>query len=156
VSSGARPKQVKLDGHAAETFTGDLIVPEGFKFSVECKAVNKEVDFLDRSILFDRFLNQAAVDAASIGKIPLLCWKRNRRGWIAAVPMRAFRNVEYRPSFCTLYLGWLICRLDTLLEADENGFWFEESPTDAKIPTDQERQKHLRHMEISLLGYEEN
>ena len=94
VSSGARPKQVKLDSMATETLTGDLIVPEGFRFSVECKAVNKDVDLLADSALLDKFLEQAAVDADSIGKMPLLCWKRNRKGWIVALPGGAEEKME--------------------------------------------------------------
>jgi len=123
VSSGARPKQVKLDDKSKETFTGDLTVPEGFRFSVECKAVNKEVDLLAPSALLDKFLTQAEEDAVSIGKQPLLCWKRNRKGWIAAVYITAFyRNAV--PVHCVAYGKWFICKLETLLEQTDE-FWFE-------------------------------
>ena len=88
VSSGARPKQVKLDDSAKQAFTSDLVAPDGFRFSIECKSVNKDVDLLDQSALLDKFLKQVADDAASIGKIPLLCWKRHRKGWIAVLPER--------------------------------------------------------------------
>jgi hypothetical protein len=136
VSSGARPKQVKLDGYAIETFTGDLIVPEKFRFSVECKAVNVHVDLLDQSALLDKFLGQADSDAKSIDKLPMLCWKRNRKGWIAAVPARAFRFTGTEiPAYCSRYRDWLVCKLETLLEAKSSCFWFllvnvteEESP----------------------------
>ena len=127
VSSGARPKQVKLDGQATETFTGDLIVPEGFRFSVECKAVNKDVDLLAESALLDKFLHQAATDAESIGKIPLLCWKRNRKGWIVAVPTWAYRQYGERPLYYVKYTGWIIAKLDVLLPEDKPycyEFWF--------------------------------
>ena len=128
VSSGARPKQVKLDDKAAETFTGDLIVPEKFRFSIECKAVNKTVDYLERSALLDKFLQQATTDAASIGKLPMVCWKRNRKGWLAVVPVPVFTRSEL-PLYCGCYNRWFICKLETLLEADSH-FWFEEQGGD--------------------------
>ena len=129
VSSGARPKQVKLDSMATETLTGDLIVPEGFRFSVECKAVNKDVDLLAESALLDKFLKQAAVDADSIGKMPLLCWKRNRKGWIVALPTWAYRQFGERPQHYVKYAGWVIAKLDILLPEDKPycyEFWFEK------------------------------
>jgi hypothetical protein len=130
VSSGARPKQVKLDGHATETFTGDLIVPEGFKFSVECKAVNVDVDFLAESALLDKFLHQATDDAKSIGKLPLLCWKRNRKGWIAALPANVFANSSTAyPLYCVLYRCWAIVKLESLLHIMGARFWYEQENT---------------------------
>jgi Holliday junction resolvase len=124
VSSGARPKQVSLDGNATEIFTGDLIVPDGFRFSIECKAVNKNIDFLDQSTLLDKFLEQATKDALSIGKLPMVCWKRNRKGWLAIVPVPAFSRSEL-PLYCGCYNRWFVCKLEILLEVDDS-FWFEE------------------------------
>ena len=119
VSSGARPKQVKLDGSAKHAFTGDLVVPDGFRFSVEVKAVNKDVDLLDSSALLDKFLTQAADDAASIEKIPLLCWKRNRKGWLAVLPERSvFGKTIVFTHYYSVYREWIVCYLDTLLEID--------------------------------------
>jgi len=124
VSSGARPKQVRLDERATETLTGDLIVPEGFRFSVECKAVNVHVDLFAPSALFDKFLEQAQADAERIGKEPMLCWKRNRKGWIAAVPLRAFRFTGAElPAHHFRYRDWLVCSLDTLLATESPCFW---------------------------------
>ena len=135
VSSGARPKQVKLDGKATETFTGDLIVPDNFRFSVECKAVNVDVDLLAPSALLDKFLDQAAFDAAGIGKLPLLCWKRNRKGWIAAVPINEIERsgtdgsripIPYYSRYIGNNASWLICRLEALLMIDIDEFWFDK------------------------------
>ena len=125
VTSGARPKQVKLDGKASETFTGDLIVPEGFRFSVECKAVNINVDLLAPSALLDKFLKQVWIDARSIEKQPLLCWKRNNKGWIVAIPCTEFKGDMKYPSHFAGYRGWVVCRLDALMEIEIQDFWFE-------------------------------
>jgi hypothetical protein len=118
-----------LPDNAVAIMTGDLIVPGGFRFSIECKAVNADIDFLAPSALFDKWLLQATDDAFSIGKLPLLCWKKHRRGWIAAVPFLAFRcggNLRQclLPEYCVRYREWLVCRLDALLEVDEPSFWF--------------------------------
>ena len=135
VSSGARPKQVKLDGKATETLTGDLIVPDNFRFSVECKAVNVNVDLLAPSALLDKFLDQAAFDAATIGKLPLLCWKRNHKGWIAAVPINEIESsgtdgsripIPYYSRYIGNNASWLICRLDALLMIDSDEWWFDD------------------------------
>jgi hypothetical protein len=126
VSSGARPKQVKLDGSAKQVFTSDIVVPDGFRFSVECKSVNKDVDLLDQSALLDKFLKQAAEDAASIEKIPLLCWKRNRKGWLAILPERdVFSKCVVFTNYYSVYREWVVCDLDALLEIDQTDFWFD-------------------------------
>jgi hypothetical protein len=131
VSSGARPKQVNLDGRAKESFTGDLVTPMGFKFSVECKAVNQDVDLLDRSALLDKFLSQARMDAAFIRKLPMCCWKRNRKGWMAVVPERyVFRQRIVFTNYYSVYREWLVCSLDALLAIDDPGFWFDTEESD--------------------------
>ena len=126
VSSGARPKQVELDGSAKQAFTSDLVVPAGFRFSIECKSVNKGFDLLDQSALLDKFLQQAADDAESIGAIPLLCWKRHRKGWIAVLPERfVFGKSIVFTNYYSIYREWVVCYLDALLEIDQPDFWFD-------------------------------
>jgi len=136
VSSGARPKQVKLDGSAKHAFTSDLIVPDGFRFSVECKSVNKDVDLLTQSALLDKFLKQAADDAASIEKIPLLCWKRNRKGWRAVLPERfVFGKTIVFTNYYSVYREWVVCYLDSLLEIEQPDFWFDGIENDDAMPS---------------------
>ena len=125
VASGARVKNTELPDHAVGVMTGDLIVPNGFRFSVECKAVNTDIDFLAPSALFDKWLAQAKDDAESINKTPLLCWKRNRKGWIATVPLYAFAKTGTPyPLYFVMYRSWVIAKLDVLLWVKEPRFWF--------------------------------
>ena len=132
VSSGARPKQVELDGSAKQVFTSDLIVPDGFRFSVESKSVNKDVDLLDQSALLDKFLKQAADDAAGIGKLPMLCWKRYRKGWITVLPERdVFSKSVVFTNYYSVYREWVVCYLDALLEIDQPEFWFDTKEVEA-------------------------
>ena len=127
VSSGARPKQVQLASSAKQAFTSDLIVPDGFRFSVECKSVNKDVDILAQSALLDKFLKQTKEDAESIGKVPMLCWKRNRKGWIVVLPERyVFSKTIVFTNYYSVYREWVVCYLDALLEIDQPDFWFND------------------------------
>jgi len=135
VTSGARPKQVKLDGHAKKAYTGDLILPDGFRFSIEAKSVNIDVDFFDESAAFERWLSQATEDAESIGKLPMLCWKVAYKGWLVALPIFAFTNYGSYGTYYVRYAnnterwrwGWIIKRLDALLEANQEWeFWFDQ------------------------------
>jgi len=128
VSSGARVKNTKLPNNAIGVMTGDLIVPEGFRFSIEVKAVNVTVDLLDRSALLDKFLTQVSDDADSVGKIPMLCWKRNRKGWIVAFLPNDSLEQYYYPIYYSYYRGWMVCRLDELLGCitDNDKFWFTD------------------------------
>ena len=126
VASGARVKNTRLPDDAINVMTGDIIVPAGFRFSVECKSVNKNVDLLDQSALLDKFLQQAADDAESIGAIPLLCWKRHRKGWIAVLPeCFVFGKSIVFTNYYSIYREWVVCYLDALLEIDQPDFWFD-------------------------------
>ena len=135
VASGARVKNTKLPGNAVGVMTSDIIVPPRFKFAIECKSVNIDIDFFDISIPFERWLAQATEDATSIGKLPMVCWKRPHKGWLVAVPARAFKDAGIYGAYYIRYAsdtphwrwGWIVLRLEALLEAnqDEEDFWFE-------------------------------
>ena len=132
VASGARVKNTKLPDNAIGVMTGDLIPPAGFRFSIEAKSEKVNIDFFTRSALFGKWLTQATNDASSISKIPMLCWKRHRKGWIVAIPSKAFKNAALPPHYASYGFGvwqwdWIVCRLDTLLETNkERHFWFDE------------------------------
>jgi len=125
VTSGARVKNTMLPDNAIGVMTGDIIAPPGFRFSIESKSVNINIDFLDSSAQFDKWLLQATTDAKSIEQIPLLAWKRNRKGWIVAVPSRAFvcTGMQF-PAYYARYRDWLIFKLETLLAIHSPCFWF--------------------------------
>jgi hypothetical protein len=83
------------------------------------------VDLLGQSALLDKFLAQAKADAHSIGRVPLLAWKRHRKGWIAVVPMQAFRFTGAEiPTYHARYRDWMIVELETLLTLKSPCFWF--------------------------------
>src|ERR1700730_5697038 len=93
VGSGNRWGQVSfLPKHAQEVFSGDLIVPQGFKWALESKGGYQNIDinsvFVDGSKQLDEFLDQVTKDAERCGRKPMLCWKRDRKPWLAFVPTK--------------------------------------------------------------------
>ena len=137
VSSGARTKNTKLPGNAVSVMTGDLIEPAGFRFSIESKSVNIDIDFFEPSAAFEKWLRQATDEAESVGKLPMLCWKQPYKGWLVAVPARSFKfggnygayYVRYANNTQQWLWGWIVLRLDALLEVnqDTHEFWFDKT-----------------------------
>lgn len=83
VGSGNRWAQVEK---ANEAYLGDIVCPEGFPFSIECKSGYERITL--QSILagnqqFRAFLDQAETDAKRVNKEPMLCFKQSRQPWLA-------------------------------------------------------------------------
>ena len=94
VGSGNRWGQVaNLPRHAQDVFSGDLIVPKRFRWALECKGGYSGIDinsvFVGGNKELDGFLQQVTMDAARCGRKPMLCWKRDRKPWLAFVPATA-------------------------------------------------------------------
>ncbi len=130
--SGARTSQVALlPEHAKKTLTGDICVPEGFKWVVECKG-GYESDMHLENVCdgsmsrLDEFIEQVSKDAKYCGRKPIILWKRNRKPWIAMI------KAEYAPvrmhwaEGYIVYKGWLISSFNELLANTEKEFWFDE------------------------------
>lgn len=135
MGSGNRTKQVTfLPKHAQDTFSGDLVTPENFAFSIESKGGYDDVDLVSvfdgghRQI--DEFMEQARFDAEGCKKKPMVVWKKSRK------PMLAMLKIEDLPKFQTegalvlreweyilVYKDWAIVYFDQLLKED-NTFWF--------------------------------
>ena len=134
-NQGWRP----MTEQAKEIFTGDVVCPEGFRFSIECKY---GYDHIDLCLLFegvgkdiDKFLEQASKDAERVGKIPMLCWKKPRGAWLAFIPRVAmntewfslnFRsNSQDRQTYCLLrYKEWIAVSLLDLIATSTDDFFF--------------------------------
>lgn len=68
----------------------------------------------------DAFLEQVAKDAQRCGRKPMLCWKRNRRPWLAFVPTK---ELEDRPfAYRLVYKGWSAVALEELLKQPDDFF----------------------------------
>ena len=106
VGSGNRWGQVTfLPKHAQEVFSGDLIVPKRFQWVLESKGGYQEIDinsvFVGGSSELDGFLDQVTKDSERCGRKPMLCWKRDRKPWLAFVPTRELEGhvFQYRLSY---------------------------------------------------------
>jgi len=129
VSSGARWFQAELSQNAREIFSGDLVVPEGFKFVIECKGGYDDIDmssvFVKGNSELDKFLNQVTDDSVRCGRKPMLCWKKNRKPWLV------FLLTEDMPDkifeYILNYRQWSVVSLDKLLEIENSFFENQKS-----------------------------
>lgn len=129
--SGARWSQVSyLPEHAKKTLTGDVCVPEKFKWVIESKG-GYEGD-IDLNALFDggitmidTFIEQSNRDSAYCGRRPMVCWKRSRKPWLIMIQLTDLQQIDETIfSYRIHYREWIIVLLEDLLNATDRKFWF--------------------------------
>ena len=125
LGSGHRWGQVNhLPKHARDVFSGDLIVPENFKFCLESKGGYDGIDlnsvFIRGNSELDEFLDQVTKDAQRCNRKPMLCWKRTRKPWLVFV--RATDVKDFNFKYTLHYQDWIGIALDNLLELDDSFF----------------------------------
>jgi hypothetical protein len=125
VGSGNRWGQVAhLPKHAQEVFSGDLIVPQGFRWAVESKGGYQDIDlnsvFVVGSRELDGFLAQVTKDAERCGRRPMLCWKRDRKPWLAFVPTKEVEGHSF--NYRLIYREWSAVALEELLKLPDSFF----------------------------------
>lgn len=124
VGSGARWSQANLPRHAAEVFSGDLVVPKGFRFAIESKGGYDSIDigsvFISGNKELDNFLIQALDDAKRCGRKPMLCWKRSRKPWMAFVQSEEIANINF--DYSLKYGNWTAVALEYLLKLHDDFF----------------------------------
>jgi Holliday junction resolvase len=128
-----------LPDHAKKTLTGDLCVPEKFKWVIESKGgYENDIDLanaIDGEGIprLDEFIEQTSRDADFCGRKSLICWKRNRKPWLAMLRLEDFHhrdnvatgNMEENFEYRMYYRNWIMVSLDKLLEIAEKEFWFD-------------------------------
>ena len=129
--SGSRWSQVNyLPEHAKKTLTGDVCVPENFRWVIESKGgYEKDIDLngvCDGEISrLESFIEQSLRDAGYCGRKPLICWKRNRKQWLGMI-----RKADLSPfkedifNYRVHYREWLILPLQEFLNKTNRNFWF--------------------------------
>lgn len=106
-----------------QDLSGDIVTPEGFKFSIEIKS---RADFNFWDLLnendneIDLWLEQAEADSKTANKLPLLIIKVNNRK-----PFVLFHK-ELLSRCRLIYKEYAVVRYDYFLEFDDS-FFFEES-----------------------------
>lgn len=129
VGSGNRWGQVfSLPQHAKETFSGDITCPKNFKFVLESKCGYNDIDLFNCIVKnekgLDEFLEQVSADSGRCGKIPILLWKKDRKGRIAF--MRD-NDVNYKlPLNYIKYNSWCGVDFNYLLSLEDNFFFILE------------------------------
>jgi len=132
VGSGNRWSQANLSETAKQVFSGDICVPDGFKWVIECKG-GYESDMHLENILngdegmsrLDEFIQQVTKDADYCGRKPIILWKRNRKPWIAMY--REFDLNEVSFDKFMVYGEWRIVNFETLLNGTIREAWYEKT-----------------------------
>jgi|GEM_PF-1204622 len=135
VGSGNRWSQVNLSKQAKQVYSGDICVPEGFKWVIESKGGYEDdmelANAVDGSLpQLNKFIEQVSRDAEYTGRKPILCWKRNRKPWLACIRLEDFTPIcigfpcrlHYRYGEDEL---WVMISLDKLLKETDRLYWFE-------------------------------
>lgn len=131
IGSGNRWGQVKLSDNAKQVFTGDICVPEGFKWVIESKGgYEKDIDLngvCDGGISrLDFFIEQSLKDSEYCGRKPLICWKRNRKPWLSMILLEDFQPINVKVfEYRIHYRNWIIVKLQDLLNVTKKDFWFK-------------------------------
>lgn len=113
---------------AKEILAGDIIVPQWFKFIVECKHYKDEPKFHSilqgSSLTLDRWIEQANGDAVFANKLPLVVFKVTRVGEFACFDA-GLQDVEYKSYPYMVYKGKVILELSKFLISLGNSYYKE-------------------------------
>lgn len=129
VGSGNRWGQnVVLSKNAMDTYSGDIVVPEGFNFVLESKNGYNDIDlcaaFVRGNKELDGFLKQVSDDAKKCGRKPMLIWKKDRKPPLVFIKTKELPNRNF--DYSLKYREWTAVSFDELLKA-ENHFFFSKN-----------------------------
>ena len=105
---------------------GDLLTPENFKFTIECKkGYNKEnlCSFFKPNSEIKKFIKQAEKDAEFAGKLPMILIKQDRS--ITIVITKQVEYIQYS-SNTLFYRDYLIAPLDEFLSDMDYAYFFSD------------------------------
>lgn len=132
VGSGNRWSQASLTEEAKQVFSGDLVVPKGFKFVLESKGGYDGIDinaiFIKGNSELDSFMQQVTDDSKRCGRKPMVCWKRNRKPWLAFLLTKDITGYEFEYSI--KYKEWTGIALEVLLKLNDSFFYEDHSKSD--------------------------
>lgn len=118
---GSNKQRVSTHDTSLATF-GDLICPQNFKFSIECKHYktppSMSVLFSGEIKQWDTWLDQANQDSAQCNKLPLLIIKYNN---VEEIVLLSIKHDNIPCKF--LYKGMYVYSLTDLLTLDASTFF---------------------------------
>lgn len=126
VGSGNRWGQnVHLSKAARDTYSGDIVCPETFRFALESKGGYNDIDlcsaFGGGQSELDGFLKQAESDADRCGRKPMLLWKKDRKPRIAFLKTL---DLPPREFTCSMrYRDWTAVPFEELAREDDDFFF---------------------------------
>lgn len=126
VGSGNRwGQRVHLSKAASDTYSGDIVCPEGFRFVLESKGGYNDIDlcsaFSGRQAELDSFLKQVSDDSERCGRRPLLLWKKDRKPRLAFLRSS---DLEGRSFSCSMKYGdWTALLYEDLMGLDDSFFF---------------------------------
>lgn len=135
VGSGNRWSQADLPEHAALAYSGDVCCPVAFGWVLEVKSGYPwDLATLSRCAGFSSFLEQAELESERTGLKPMVLWKKDRKPWLACIREGDLGDLDLGRFGCRQhYLGWVLVRLDLLLLAAGDRWWF---PAGVPAPPD--------------------
>jgi hypothetical protein len=130
VGSGNRwGQRVHLSKAASDTYSGDIVCPEGFLFVLESKGGYNDIDlcsaFSGKQAELDAFLTQVSDDSSRCGRKPLLLWKKDRKPRLAFLKTADLGGRGFDRMF--KYGEWTAVLCEDLLSLPD-GFFFSPAP----------------------------
>ena len=128
IGSGNRwGQKVHLSKAAKETYSGDLVVPANFKFSIESKGGYNDIDlcsvFNGGSKELDGFLEQAAGDSKDVGKKPMLIWKKDRKPRLVFIYTKDVPKKQLSSNYLMIYRDWTVVAWEDLAKLTDDYFF---------------------------------
>jgi hypothetical protein len=132
IGSGNRWGQgVILSSQAKQTFSGDIVVPTNFLWTIESKGGYNDVDinaaFDGGHTQIDAFIQQVSDDAGRTNRKPVILWKKDRKPRLAI-----YRKVDFVPrdvDYIMFYREWVIVNFSVWLDQSDSFFFTLSSPT---------------------------
>lgn len=130
VGSGNRwGQRVHLSKAASDTYSGDIVCPEGFLFVLESKGGYNDIDlctlFSGSQAELDGFLKQVSDDSQRCGRKPLLFWKKDRKPRLVFIRSE---DLGGRSFPCSIKYGeWTAISYEALVSIEDD-FFFRTSP----------------------------
>ena len=117
-------RNAQLDEGAKMALGGDIICPEWFRFSVECKnyadypLYHRMLSSEDRSL--DKWINETIFDANNFGLTPMVVFQTTYKGTFIAIPDQ-FINVVWSCNInpYLLYKNFIVFNFDDFIQNAE-------------------------------------
>jgi len=125
IGSGNRFGQVSyLPKHAQDTFTGDIVTPEGFKFVIESKKGYNDIDLYsalsEGNAQIDEFIEQVLLESKRCSRKPMIIWKKDYKSWMCFIRTEDLPHFNWKYRF--IYRDWSLIALDQIFKLPDKFF----------------------------------